>query len=136
MMKKVLSVLLTSIVFTVPVIGLAQTLDCPEPAAVFGEAGANTAYLSELASTVGTAELDGTSLRAIVQQIRAEFPAAQDADIADLMITSFCAYLNDDVPVSHRSEANVAAFEQQTYDAVFGAAPPPRYEPQSWLLGD
>ena len=135
-MKHPLIVLASTVCLLSPAIVSAQALECLDPAPVFAEADATTFDLAQLAQTVGTAELDGNSLRTIAQQIRGEFPAASNADVADIMITAFCTYLNDDAPADHRDQENVAAFEQQTYDAVFGSPPPPTYKRHGWLYGN
>ena len=59
-----------------------------------------------------------------------------DAEVADIMITAFCSYLNTDAPADHRSASNVQAFEEHAYDAVFGGAPPESYSRQGWLYGN
>lgn len=135
-MKHPLLPLLTALCLSAPAFASAQPLDCPEPAPVFTAADAQSFDLSQLAVTVGTADLDGKSLRRVAGNIRSDYPEAADADVADVMITAFCTYLNTDAPADHRSESNVRAFETQVYDAVFGGAPDPSYEKQGWLYGN
>ena len=76
------------------------------------------------------------SLRSIAAQIRADYPDASDADVADIMITAFCTHLNAGTPPNDHSEANVTAFEKETYNAVFGGPPPESYPRQGWLYGN
>lgn len=128
--------LVTALGLAAPALAMAQPLECPEPAPVFAEIHKDPIDLTQLAQTVGTAELDGDTLYNVAQKIRGEFPKAQDADVADIMITAYCTYLNTDAPASHRDEANVTAFEQQTYNAVFGNTPPEDYKRQGWLYND
>ncbi|EBA09694.1 hypothetical protein [Sagittula stellata] len=135
-MKRTLLPLLTVLCLSSPALVAAQSLECPEPAPVFTEAGAHDFDLQQLAQRVGTADLDGQSLGTIAKEIRSEYPDAKDADVADIMITAFCNYLNTNAPSDHRSEANVAAFENQVYDAVFGGAPAKTYKRQGWLYGN
>lgn len=135
-MKHPLLPLLTALCLSAPMLASAQPLDCPAPAPVFTAADAEPFDLSQLAQTVGQAELDGTSLRKVAEGIRADYPEAKDADVADIMITAFCTYLNTDAPKDHRSESNVRAFESEVYDAVFGGAPDQSYEKQGWLYGN
>ena len=135
-MKQPLLCLVSALCLSSPAFAAADALDCPEPAPVFAEADANTFDLSKLAQTVGTAELDGQSLGKVAEQIRSDYPEATDADVADIMITAFCTYLNTDAPADHRSEANVNAFEQEAYNAVFDGTPPESYERQGWLYGN
>ncbi|MFZ5963046.1 hypothetical protein ACOXXX_08865 [Thalassococcus sp. BH17M4-6] len=135
-MKHPLFCLVTVAALSAPALVAAQPLDCPQPAPVFAEADANTFDLAKLAQTVGTTDLGGDSLHAVAEQIRADYPDASDADVADIMITAFCTYLNTDAPADHRSEANVNAFEQQAYIAVFGGPPPESYPRQGWLYGN
>ncbi|WP_023851583.1 hypothetical protein [Ponticoccus alexandrii] len=56
--------------------------------------------------------------------------------MADIMITAYCTFLNADTPPDHRAEATVNAFEQETYDAVFGGTPPESYPRQGKLYGN
>lgn len=119
-----------------PALADEQPLACAQPAPVFTDAESSPLDLSHLAQTVGTAELDGQSLDAVAGQIREDYPDATDAEVADIMITAFCSYLNTDAPADHRSASNVQAFEEQAYDAVFGGAPPESYSRQGWLYGN
>lgn len=128
--------LVTALCLTAPAMVLAEPLACPEPAPVFAEAGAHAFNLSQMAETVGTAALDGEALTTVKQQIEADYPNASDADIADIMITSFCTYLNTDAPADHRSEATVSGFEKEVYNAVFGGTPPEDYTRQGWLYNN
>lgn len=135
-MKQTLLPLLTALCLSSPALAATQPLECPEPAPVFSAADSNALDLSQLAQKVGTADLDGTSLRTVADQIRVDYPDAKDGDVADIMITAFCTYLNADAPPDHRSEANVRAFEKQVYDAVFGGPPAETYKRQGWLYGN
>lgn len=135
-MKRPLVALVSTLCLVMPAVVSAQALECVDPAPVFKEAGATTFDLQALAQTVGTAELDGGSLPAVAEQVRRDYPHATDADVADILITAFCTYLNDDAPADHRSEANVAAFEQEVYTAVYGGTPPDTYERHGWLYGN
>ncbi|MFD1342596.1 hypothetical protein [Litorisediminicola beolgyonensis] len=135
-MNSPLLALVSAACLAAPALVSAQPLDCPAPAPVFSEADATPLDLSTLAQTVGSTELDGASLHAVADQVRSDYPDASDADIADILITAFCTYLKTDAPESHRSEANVTAFEQEAYDAVFGGAPPQDYPRQGWLYGN
>ena len=121
---------------TAPVFAMAAPLACPEPAPVFAQAGPGAVDLAQLAQTVGTAALDGEALHTVAQQIQADYPDAKDADVADIMITAFCTYLNTDAPADHRDQATVSAFEQEVYGAVFGGTPPESYPRQGWLYND
>ena len=127
---------MTALCLASPAFAATQALDCPEPAPVFVRADAKTFDLSKLAQTVGTAKLDDTSLYKAAEHICSDFPGARNADVAEIMITANCTYLNTDVPADHRSESDVSAFEQLVYDAVFGGAPPKSYPRQQWLLGN
>ena len=49
------------------------------------------------------------------------------------MISACCTYLNDDAPADHQTGANVNAFEQQAYQAVYGGPAPETYEHQGCL---
>lgn len=135
-MKHPLFPLLTVLCLASPALAFADPLDCPAPAPVFASAAANPLDLPQLAQMVGTADLDGTSLRTVAETLRNDYPDASDADVADIMITAFCTYLNADAPPDHRSEANVSAFETQVYRAVFGGPAPESYTKQGWLYGN
>ena len=135
-MKHPLLSVVTVLCLSAPALAQTQPLECPQPAPVFAEAGSNALDLSQLAQTVGTAQLDDQSLYSVAQQIRGDYPDATDADVADIMITAFCTYLNTDAPADHRSEANVRGFEQATYNAVFGGPPPHDYPLHGWLYGN
>ena len=135
-MKLPLLPLMTALCMSAPALAMAAPLQCPEPAPVFGEADAKPLDLKQLAQTVGTAELDDKSLYTVAQDIRADYPKAKDADVADIMITAYCNYLNTDTPPDHRSRATVNSFEKQTYNAVFGGTPPESYPRQGWLYND
>ena len=135
-MKRSILTVVTAVCLSAPAFVAAQSLECPDPAPVFTEADAGTFDLAQLAQSVGAAELDGQSLYAVAEKIRDDFPNAADADVADIMVTAFCTYLNSDAPADHRSEANVLAFENQVYDAVFGGTPPESYSRQGWLYGN
>ncbi|MGJ8532210.1 MAG: hypothetical protein ACSHYC_08495 [Alphaproteobacteria bacterium] len=118
-----------------PVAAAAQSLTCPDVASVFARDNATSSphSINDLSELVGKAEIDGTSLRSVATKLRADFPKASDAEIADIMITVYCNYLRDDAPASHRTEANMTAFEKQAYDATFGEAPP-KERKRGWLF--
>ncbi|NIZ11986.1 hypothetical protein [Phaeobacter sp. HF9A] len=123
-MKHPLFTLVTVLCLSSPALVSAEPLDCPNPSAVFTEAGGGTFDLAALAQKVGTAELDGDNLSTIAQELAKAHPDATKADIADIMITAFCNYLNTDAPANHRSEAFVTNFENQVSIAVYGADKP------------
>ncbi|MCR9236705.1 MAG: hypothetical protein NXI17_08540 [Alphaproteobacteria bacterium] len=118
-----------------PVAAAAQSLTCPDVASVFARDNATSSpqSINDLSELVGKAEMDGTSLRSVATKLRADFPKASDAEIADIMITVYCNYLRNDAPASHRTEANMTAFEKQAYDATFGEAPP-KERKRGWLF--
>ncbi|ETA50776.1 hypothetical protein [Ponticoccus alexandrii] len=135
-MKLTLAALASTLCLALPAMASAEAFGCKDPAPVFAAAGASTFDLPKLAQTVGNAELDGRSLRPVAQQVRTDFPEASEADVADIMITAFCTYLNDDAPASHRSQSNIRNFEREVYGAVFGGAAPESYQCHDWLCGD
>lgn len=135
-MKRSLFTVAAALCLSSASLAAAQDLDCPEPAAVFTAADAGAFDLPKLARDVGSAELDGDALGKIVGKIRSDYPEATDAEVADIMITAFCTYLNTDTPADHRSEEHVSAFEQQAYDAVFNGPAPESYPRQGWLYGN
>ena len=135
-MKRHLTALTSVLCLASTAVFAAEELECQEPAPVFAEADASTFDLPQLAQTVGTAELDGSSLYQVAEQIRSDFPDATDADVADIMITAFCTYLNDDAPADHRTQANITAFESETYNAVYEGTPPEDYKRHGWLYND
>lgn len=118
-----------------PVAAAAQSLTCPDVASVFARDNATSSphSINELSELVGKAEIDGKGLRTVATKLRADFPKASDAEIADIMITVYCNYLRDDAPASHQTEANMTAFEKQAYDATFGEAPPQKRK-RGWLF--
>lgn len=132
-MKYPLLSIVTVICLSSPALVTAQPLNCGQPASIFMTAGVSPLDLTQLAQSVGTAPLDGQSLRQVTQNLRADYPAATDAEISDVMITAFCTYLNTDAAPDLRNPANIRAFEKDTYDAVFGGPPPDSYQPQGWL---
>lgn len=135
-MRTAFPYLLAAFALGAPSLGFAAPLDCPDAPAVFGEADAGTTMLRDLARTIGSAGQDGQSPASIADDLRAKYPRAGDADIADIMITAYCTWLDTDAPEDQRSESNVSKFEQQVYDAVFEGPPPPEYKTQDWIRGN
>jgi len=121
---------------SVTTMAYSADLDCPEASMVMSETHASARYLTELSIKLGEIELNDKSLRLVADDIRAEFPSVQDAEVADIIIAAYCEYLNTDIPDDQKSDAAVSAFEQATYNAVFGAAPPSDYKRQGWLYGN
>lgn len=124
-----------TVMVLLPALAPAEPLDCPDAPAVFSRGGGGAAGLDSLSRRVGSAELRGSDLRDIASGMRKDYPDAGDAEIADLMITAYCHYL-DEAPADHRDEGAVRDFEQQVYAAVFGGPPPETYPRQGWLYGN
>ena len=126
------------VAFATPATALAQPLDCPDASLVFSKdnGAAKAVSLDQLAEQIGGVEMNGGALNPVVDHIRRDFPAAGDAEIADLMITAYCSYLSKDGRESHRTEANVKAFEKQIYQVVFSGPTPPDYKKKGWLNGN
>lgn len=135
-MKNPLLPLVTVLYLSAPALAGAQALQCPEPAPVFAQVGANTLDLGQLAQTVGNAQPNSQALYTVAEQIHADYPDATNPEVADIMITAFCTYLNTDAPADRRSDASVRAFEQETYAAVFGGPPPRDYPMHGWLYSN
>ncbi|MEB8386675.1 hypothetical protein OO012_05495 [Rhodobacteraceae bacterium KMM 6894] len=119
-----------------PTLVSAQSLTCPDAAEVFAvDGGARiTISVPQLARIVAGGPLDDRQLREVAQSLRMEYPKASDAEIADLMITGYCAYLRDDAPDSLRTEDNLERFETRTYEAVFGTPTPTDKTDRGWLF--
>ncbi len=134
-MANALKYIAISVVLLSPAAEASQSLTCPDVASVFASDNATSSphSISELSELVGKAETDGKSLRTVATKLRADFPKASDAEIADIMITVYCQYLRDEAPVTQRTEATMTAFEKQVYDATFGEAPPKK-RAHGWLF--
>lgn len=134
-MANILKLIAVSVALCSPAAAAAQSLTCPDVASVFARDNATSSphSINELSELVGTAEIDGTSLRSVATKLRADYPKASDAEIADIMITVYCNYLRNDAPASRRTEANMTAFEKQAYDATFGEAAPKKRK-RGWLF--
>lgn len=137
-MHKILKGTAVTLLTLAPALTAAQPATCPDAAAVFAnaEAGPDAITLDQLAALVGKAETDAADLRPIANTIQHDFPTANSAEIADLMVVSYCKYLQDDAPENRWSEQNVTAFQEQVYSAVFNGPAPADYEQHSWLFGN
>lgn len=131
-----LRALTISTVLLSPAALAAQSLSCPDIGSVFARDNATESPLSidQLSIMIGNAEVQGRDLHSAADSLRVDFPKASSAEIADLMVTVYCNYLLKDAPESHRTEANMAAFEQEVYAAVYGPDTPPNPSGKGWLF--
>lgn len=128
--------LLTSALLLVPGVSSAQSLTCPVVAEVFASDGAAGIVVSvpQLADIVAGGTLSDQDLREVAATLRVDYPKAGDAEIADLMIAGYCAYLRDVAPSAQKTQANMEKFENRIYNAVFGSPTPPRNVDRGWLF--
>ena len=122
-----LKALTISTVLLSPAALAAQSLSCPDVGSVFARDNATESPLSidQLSKMIGNAEVQGRDLHSAANSLRVDYPEASNAEIADIMVTVYCNYLLNDAPESHRTEANMVAFEQEAYAAVYGPDTPP-----------
>jgi len=131
-----LNFLTASIFLISPAALAAQSLSCPDVKTVFARDNATESPLSidQLSKMIGNAEVQGRDLHAAANSLRIDYPKASDAEIADIMVTVYCNYLLNDAPDSHRTEANMIAFEKEAYAAVYGPDTPPDPSGKGWLF--
>lgn len=133
-MTKCNPLLATVAAVMLPAFASAQTITCPEPAEVFDADGSASlvAYVPQLASIVSGAELEDKDLAEVANTLRTDYPEASDAEVADLMIAGYCAYLQDEAKAAQRNVRTMEQFEEQVYNVIFSTTEPEAAKPRGW----
>ncbi len=121
--------------------GIAQPLTCPDPASVFAAADAGgppAIKLSTLADEIGRLTTAATApenvdLGGLVASIRQDYPQASDAEVADLLVTGYCAFLQTATTPDENAATSLKAFETYADAAVFKAPHAAPSKAKGWL---
>jgi hypothetical protein len=136
--KPILFVFGLSLLVPMANVASAKPLECPVVSQVFAPIDATRGDISleKFGKKISETQSDNAELQAIANSIRADFPDASNAEIANLLITAYCNYLETDAPESQHNQAALMAFEQQAYDAIFKAPKSTPETDHSWLYGN
>lgn len=127
----------------VPGIALANTGECPDMSEVLAlikpEGTGDTIDQVQLAEEVGEASSSATATRALSDELNNHLPGNGEAEIADLMIASYCQHLMTS-ETGINLDSSVQDYQNFLYKDVFGdpssIVTPTKKRPEGWLFGN